>query len=197
MANCLMARSSKYFCSHLVMSASSASTCSSFSRNCSDSRSALSSGVPPLPPPPPGGPACLCGERGTVVRGGGWGVLAAGPHCHVRNLRPVLGQLAPRTLHSLLPAGDRGEPQGPTALPQILWPKVQRRLGLLLHSDHIHCPPNWGRGDLMTWDNWCKQDRPRQSRSSGHPASVGRVRLGVETGLYLVYKHESYLHSPK
>ena len=86
MANCLMARSSKYFCSNLVMSASSASTCSSYSRNCSDSRSALSSGVPPLPPPPPGVPACLCRERGTVVRGGGWRVLAADPHCHVRNL---------------------------------------------------------------------------------------------------------------
>lgn len=45
MANCLMARSSRYFCSHLVISASSARICSSFSRSCSDSRRALSSGI--------------------------------------------------------------------------------------------------------------------------------------------------------
>lgn len=72
MANCLMARSSKYFCSHLVMSASRASICSSFSRSCSDSRRALSSVDPVwLPPPPVRVPVCLCRARNSMVKGQG------------------------------------------------------------------------------------------------------------------------------
>lgn len=43
MANCLIVLSSRYFCSHLVMSASSARIRSSFSRSCSRRAEELSS----------------------------------------------------------------------------------------------------------------------------------------------------------
>lgn len=87
MANCLIARSSKYFCSHLVMSASRARICSSFSRSCSDSRRALSSADPPwLPPPPARVPVCLCRARNSMVKGKGWHEGDFVPQAHMKSL---------------------------------------------------------------------------------------------------------------
>lgn len=87
MANCLMARSSRYFCSHLVMSASRARICSSFSRSCSDSRRALSSVDPPwLQLPPVRVPVCLCRARNSMVKGKRWHAGDFVPHGHTKTL---------------------------------------------------------------------------------------------------------------
>lgn len=115
MANCLMARSSKYFCSHLVMSASSARICSSFSRSCSDSRRALSSEEPPLLPPLLGLPVCLCRATCTAVMGGSCGTAAPQPrtdaHSHVL--------VQPRTAQTVYAAVPReGQHRSPHTTPE-------------------------------------------------------------------------------
>src|SRR4029434_7597035 len=60
-ANCLMALSSRYFCSHLVMSASRARMRSSFSLRCSIRALALYSGAAPVLCEVP----CLCSHTHT------------------------------------------------------------------------------------------------------------------------------------
>lgn len=140
MANCLMARSSKYFCSHLVISASSARICSSFSRSCSESRKALSSGCPALPPL--GVPACLYRERSTVGKGGGRAVGATSPCPSTRTLTYTCACSAIHRTHSH-PASSTQSRGGSTV-------KGGGRSVLLLHRcDHINSPPNWERGAVL------------------------------------------------
>lgn len=101
MANCLMARSSKYFCSHLVMSASRANICSSFSRSCSDSRRALSSVDPVwLPPPPVRVPVCLCRARNSMVKGQGWRAGNFVPQTYTKTLTDASFCSAMHSTHS-------------------------------------------------------------------------------------------------
>lgn len=105
MANWRMVHSSRYFCSHLVMSASSARIFSSLSLSCSDSVWALSSGVPPLAVP-----ACLCsGQNKAPVRMRRRREEAAPPCPAGATAAASTHLLSPQHLQLLLQAG--AEPQ--------------------------------------------------------------------------------------